>query len=115
MPKSKKAKNLKNNQYRIIKISKDALFEFIYESIIDKQAAFFDIPDVTKIVSHHNVNFETGEYIIIVHNDNKKTLKLPEDIDLGKLLSRMPDTTSTLFSENRYVELTLKEIKDIQS
>jgi hypothetical protein len=114
MPK-RKNNNLNDNKFRIIKISRDALFEFIYESVIDKQGSFFDITDVTKVVSHHDINFDTGEYICLIHNDNNETLQLPKEIDLNKLLSKMPDTTKTMYAPNRYVELSLDEIINIQS
>ena len=35
MANSKKVKHLKDDRCRIIKIDKDALFEFIYETMID--------------------------------------------------------------------------------
>jgi len=38
---SNKVKHLKNNTCRVIKIDKEALFEFIYEKMIDNQEEFF--------------------------------------------------------------------------
>ena len=40
MKKQKKQKKLDENTVRVIKISKEALFEFIYESFIDEQKRF---------------------------------------------------------------------------
>ena len=39
--KKKEEKKIPDNTYRVIKISKDALYEFIYESFIDNQEIFF--------------------------------------------------------------------------
>ena len=44
----KQEKTIPDGKYRVIKIGKDALFEFIYESIIDNQECFFDVSDGTK-------------------------------------------------------------------
>lgn len=113
-----KTRKLQDNKYRIIKISKEALFEFIYESIIDNQKNFFDVTDETKITSHFDIDYATGEFIALIHNSSqniKKALELSEDINLKKLLHKMNDTTTTLFAPNRYVELSLDEILTIQN
>ena len=39
----KKKNQMDENSVRVIKISKDALFEFIYEKMIDNQEIFLDI------------------------------------------------------------------------
>ncbi|MEG0774055.1 hypothetical protein [Clostridium sp.] len=108
MTKSKKIKHLKNNKCRVIKIEKDALLEFVYETIIDRLEQYFDILDCTTVVSHHEFNSETGEYICLI-NHNKE--KLPDDIDIHELLSKMERTTTTLFSPNRYKEMSFDEIR----
>lgn len=107
---------MKDNEFRVIKISKEALFEFIYESIIDNQEDFFDIKDGTKIMSHHDINFETGEYICIINNSNRNSLDLRNEIDIKKILANIADTTDSLYSPNRYIiQLTLDQLNDIQS
>ena len=111
----KKKNSLDNNRFRIIKISKEALFEFIYESVIDNQEEFFDIKDGTKIVSHHDINFDTNEYICIINNDTSESLVLPNGINLKELIPKIPDTTKSMFLANRYIELSLEQLKDIQS
>lgn len=83
--------------------------------MIDKQEDFFDIPDVTKIISHHDINFETGEYICIINNCSHNSLDLPSEIDMKKVMAKIPDTTDSLYSPNRYIKLTLDQLKDIQS
>jgi hypothetical protein len=107
------------NKYRIIKISQDALCEFICESIIDNSGDFFDVSDVTEITSHHYVDFKNGNYICLVKsiNDDEtaKALELSAEIDLQKLLNNMEDTTDSLYQPNRYKEFSLDEIKALQS
>lgn len=109
-----KAKRLQENHYRVIKIDKDALCEFIYESIIDNEERFFDLREDADITSHHNINLETGEYICLIRNTND-TLKLPDGINMDLLLANMKKTTDTLYAEKRYVELTIDDIKEIQA
>jgi hypothetical protein len=110
----KKFKDLSNERYRVIKIGKEALFEFIYESLIDKQEVFYDIKDVTAITSHFNINWETGEFICLIHNDENGGIKLSNKINLNKLMENMPDTTDTLYASNRYLEYSLDELIAIQ-
>ncbi len=59
-------KKLREDRVRIIKIGKDALWEFIYESMIDNLEPFFDIADATKELSSHDIDFETGDYICLI-------------------------------------------------
>ena len=110
---------LTKDRYRIIKISKDALWEFIYESIIDNQEVFFDISDGTTITSHFDIDFEKGNLICLINNsldiEPTKMLQLPEGIDLQALLNNMEDTTDTMCQPNRYKEFTFDEIKGLQS
>ena len=116
-------KNLKvipKDKYRVIKISKDALFEFIYESIIDCQQDFFDVTANKKgevpIVTEFDINWATGEFIVIARNVLNENEHLAfNGIDCQALLKNMKDTTNTMFEDNRYVELTLDEIKNIQN
>ena len=112
MARSKKVFNLKDDHYRIIKISKEALLEFVYETINDHQESIFDIGDATRIVSHHYMDYDTGEYICLIRNTKGKALDRPEGIDLEALVKKLPDTTDTLYKPGRYVEMTLEEIKD---
>jgi hypothetical protein len=109
---SEKVKHLKSNTCRVIKIEKEALFEFIYETMIDSIEQYFDLLDCTTVTSHHKFNSESGEYICLI-NDNKKML--PDDIDINKLLSKMSQTTTSLYSPNRYKEMTFGEIRNLLS
>lgn len=109
----KKEKVIPDGKYRIIKLGKDALFEFIYESIIDNQECFFDVTDGTKIVTHFEMDWDTGELICIARNERDQNEHLQFDIDAKELLSRLQDTTETMFSDKRYVEMSEEEIKNL--
>ena len=63
--KKKIEKKIPENTYRVIKISKEALFEFIYESFIDNQEKFFDVADGAKIVTSFGVDWEHDSFIMV--------------------------------------------------
>jgi len=107
---SNKVKHLKNNTCRVIKIDKEALFEFIYEKMIDNQEEFFDIIDGTVVTSHHMFDPVSGEYICLINDDRNK---LPDIFDIEKLLLKIPQTTDSLYSPNRYKEITIEEIVNL--
>lgn len=111
-----KEKKIPKNKYRIIKISEDALFEFLRESIIDSQKEFFDVSDDTSIVTCFDIDWENKSFICVARNElgEEEHLQFP-DIDTEKLLLKLKDTTSTLYMDNRYIELTSTEIEDIQN
>ena len=105
-------KKLNKNSVRIIKISKEALFEFIYEKFIEDQEGYFDV-DSLDVTDYFDINFERGEFIFCVsksEDDEGKPLRLPEEIDLQNLMKNIPDTTTTMFEHNRYQEFTMEEL-----
>ena len=109
----KKEKSIPEGKYRVIKISKDALFEFIYESIIDKQECFFDVADGTKVVTNFEINWDTSELICVARNEYGENEHLQFDIDAKELMSKLQDTTNTMHAEKRYIEMSEEEIKNL--
>ena len=106
---------LDNEHIRVIKISKDALFEFIYEQFIDSQEELFDI-DSVNVIDTFDIDFEKGNFIFCVHNaedENGDIIPFPQDIDLQQLMKVMPDTTSSIYSENCYKEYTKDELLEL--
>ncbi|AVK47241.1 hypothetical protein AXY43_03955 [Clostridium sp. MF28] len=104
------------DKYRIIKISKEALFEFIYEKFIENQEEYLDV-NALEVMNSFEIDFQNGNFIFTAHkseDENGNITPFPKEIDLAKLMDKMKDTTSTMFSKNRYVELSLKEVIDIQ-
>lgn len=111
----KRKKKLGEDQVRVIKIGKEALFEFIYEKFIDDQDAYFDV-DGLDVTSTFDVNFERGEFMFCVYQSEDKNgnlIKLPEEIDLQQLMKRIPDTTTTMYAERRYKEFTKEELIEL--
>jgi hypothetical protein len=112
-----KNKKLDVNTVRVIKISKEALFEFIYESFIADQKLFFDV-DPLDVVDYFDINLESGEFIFCVsksEDSNGEFLRLPKEIDLKNLMRNLPDTTDSMFVPNktRYKEFTKEELVEL--
>lgn len=108
-------KKLNDNSVRVIKIGKKASFEFIYEKFIDDEEIFFDV-DILDVISTFDINFERGEFICCVskaEDADGNILKLPDEIDLQQLMENIPDTTSTMFADNRYREFTKEELIEL--
>ncbi len=110
-----KRMKIDENSVRIIKISKNALFEFIYEKMIDDQEILLDV-DPSDVMNSFDINFERGELIFCAYkseNSDGGFFKLPEEIDLQKLMHNIPDTTTSLYQENRYKEYTKEELVNL--
>lgn len=110
-------KKLDENRVRVIKISKDALFEFVYEKFIEDQEHFLDV-DALDVTDTFAINFERGEFIFCAYkaqDEDGKLLALPQEIDLQKLMQNMPDTTTTMFADGRYQEYTKEELKKLSN
>ncbi len=79
----------------------------ICESFKENEEAFFDVSDATTIVKSFCIDWEKGEFICVARNE------LPEgeehlqfDVDTYELLSKLEDTTDSLFAPNRYIEVS---------
>ena len=113
----KKQKNLDENTVRVIKISKEALFEFIYESFIAEQKTFFDV-DALDVTDYFDINFERGEFIFCVaksEDANGEFLRLPKEVDLQRLMKNIPDTTESMIvpQKSMYKEFTKEELIEL--
>ncbi len=107
------SKRIPDNKYRIIKIGKEAIFEFLYESVLEKAESFFNVSDGTTVVAEFDIDWEKGEFICIARNEHSENENLQFDVDTSGLLSKIEKTTDTLFNDNRYVELSKDEIDNL--
>lgn len=107
-----RVKRIPENTCRIIKIDEDALFELVYETVIDSMKTYFEILDITAVVSHHGFNPETREYICLIHDEKEK---LPGDINVNELTAVIPATTKSMYSPDRYKQMTFDEIREVKN
>ena len=108
-------KRIPDNKYRIIKIGKEALFEFLYESFIDNEEKFFDISDGTKIVTSFDIDWDKGEFICIARNELPEEFEhLQFDVNTTELLSKIEATTDSLYNGSQcYVEISKSDIDNL--
>lgn len=109
-------KKIPDGKYRVIKISREALTELIYESITERQEEYFDVSDGTSIVKLCDMDWDRGELICIARSEldeDEEHFQFP-GIDTAVLMDKLKDTTDTMFSDGRFIELSEAEIKEIQ-
>ena len=88
------------DKVRVIKISKEALFEYIYENFIAKQDEYLD-DDKTEVSNYFDIDYENGHFIfcaIKFEDEDGKILSMPAEINLPKLMKIIPDTTDSMLS-----------------
>ena len=108
----KRIKEIDDRHVRVIKISKDALIEFIYENMIDNESVFLDV-DPEQVINSFDIDFSSGQFIFCAYkaeDENGKTIDLPKEINLKSLMRNIPDTASTMYDKNRYREYTKDEL-----
>lgn len=100
-------KKMNEDSVRVIKISKNALFEFIYEKMLDDQELLLDVSS-SDIVSSFDMDWENGQLIFCACKEPSSDFY--KEIDLKKLMRKLPDTTDSIYEENRYREYTKDEL-----
>ena len=107
---------MNNNECRIIKIEKVALYEFIYENFIANHEEFMDM-DAVGNMNTFAINWETGEFIFCAYKDENEKgeiVPFPKDIDLNKLMKVIPaTTTSVLEPGKKYKDYSFDELRKI--
>lgn len=107
---------MKDNECRVIKIEKEALYEFIYEYFIANHEEFMDI-DAVGNMNTFAINWETGDFIFCAHKDeNKKgeAVTFPKDIDLDNLIKVIPATTTSMLGHGKkYKDYSFDELRQI--
>ena len=104
-----------DNKVRVIKISADALFEFIYEKFIEEQECYLDV-DPISVINILDIDWERKEFIFCAYkseDEGENLLRLPEKVDLKMLMQKLPDTTQSMFDDNRYEEYTKEELEKL--
>ena len=73
---------------RVVKIDKEAIFEFIYETFISQEQELLDLSPVD-VINDCAMDWEKGEFIFAAHlqeNSLGEFNPLPNDIDIQNLL-----------------------------
>ena len=111
----KKKAPLTNDEVRVIKISEDALLEFIYEKFIDDQDTYLDV-DPLSVTDSFYIDWENRQFIFCAcktENEKGDMSEMPRTIDIAKLIRKIPDTTESMYTDNRYKTYTKAELEEI--
>lgn len=107
-----KKEEMDENKVRVIKIGKEAIFEFLYEKFIEYVDDFLDV-DAVDVGNSFAIDWERGEFIFCSYKSEDTEgnfISLPEEIDLQRVMENVDETTSTMFSDGRYIEYTKDEM-----
>ena len=108
---------MKDNECRIIKIDKDALYEFIYENFIANHEELMDM-DAVGNMNTFAINWEAGEFIFCAHKDENEhgdIVSFPKDIDVNELLKVIPATTNSILEPGEnYRDYSFDELRELQ-
>jgi hypothetical protein len=111
----RKKQDMNENDVKVIKISKEALFEFIYEQFIANEELFLDVSPLD-VSNSFEMDWENGQFIFCAHKSedlNGNYISFPKEIDLQKVMKNIPDTTSTILSANRFRKYTKGELIEL--
>ena len=99
---------------RVVKIDKEAIFEFIYETFISQEQELLDLSPVD-VINDSAMDWEKGEFIFAAHlqeNSLGELNPLPNDIEIQDLLQKLPVTTdSVLGREVIYRDFSFDQLK----
>ena len=70
---------MRKNPCRVIKIDKEALFEFIYENFITQEEDMLDISDSVDVSNNFAIDWERGEFIFAAYKDEDEAATRPAD------------------------------------
>ena len=105
------------NTCRVIKIDKEALFEFIYENFIAQEENMMDINNSVDVSNNFAIDWERGEFIFAAYKDEDEAgnmIPFPQDIDIQTLLEKLPATTESALSPGKkYRDYTFDELRQI--
>lgn len=110
-------KAIQQGNVRIIKIDKEALFEFIYESFVADQENMMDV-DSTECMNNFAIDWEEGTFIFTAHkaeDDEGNIVSFPRDIDLISVMRNISATTDSALSPGiKYKDYSFNELRGLQ-
>lgn len=96
-------KKLEDNEVRIIKINRDAVYEFLYETIIENSPAFFDLHDMTK--AEFQFSWDADGTLSCIAYKRKPGRR----VDISAIEEATEFTTNSLFTKKRYKTILLTD------
>ena len=107
---------MKAKTVRVIKIAKEALYEFLYENIISQEESLLQVP-ATEVMNSFAMDWEKGEFIFMAHqaeDANGELISLPKEIQPAALLKALPETAESLLEQVKvYRDYSFGELKEL--
>lgn len=109
---------MKENTLRVVKIDKEAILEFIYENFIANEEELLGVRS-SEVTNDFAIDWEKGEFIFTAHKQEDvdgSFIELPKEIEIGKLLNYLSNTTDSALSTSPiYKDYTFEELKRLLS
>ena len=109
---------MKEKTLRVVKIDKEAILEFIYENFIANEEELLEVR-ASEVTNNFAIDWEKGEFIFTAHKQEEvdgSFQKLPKEIEIGKLLKNLSNTTDSALSTSPiYKDYTFEELKRLLS
>ena len=105
---------MKEKTVRVIKIAKEALYEFLYENIISQEESLLQV-SATEVMNSFAIDWEKGEFIFMAHqaeDADGELIPLPKEIQPETLLKALPETAESLLKRGKvYRDYSFEELK----
>lgn len=109
---------MKEKTLRVVKIDKEAILEFIYENFIANEEELLGVR-ASEVTNNFAIDWEKGEFIFIAHKQEDvdgSFIELPKEIEIGKLLKNLSNTTDSALSTSPiYKDYTFEELERLLS
>ena len=107
---------MKEKTVRVIKIGKEALYEFLYENMISEEETLLQV-SATEVMNSFVMDWEKGEFIFMAHqaeDADGELIPLPKEIQPETLLKALPVTTESLLKQGKvYQDYNFEELKEL--
>ncbi|MDE5891401.1 MAG: hypothetical protein K2H45_00605 [Acetatifactor sp.] len=106
---------MNENVCRIVKIEKEALYEFIYENFVGSQEKIMDV-DPLEVMNTFAIDWDRGQFIFCAHkyeDEQGNIVPFPKDIDLRRILQKLPPTANSVLRDAPYRDYTFDELREI--
>ena len=105
---------MKEKTVRVIKIGKEALYEFLYENIISQEESLLQV-SATEVMNSFAMDWERGEFIFMAHKAeyaDGEGGSLPKEIQVERLMAALPETADSLLKRGQvYKDYSFEELK----
>ena len=107
---------MKEKTVRVIKIGREALYEFLYENMISEEENLLQV-SATEVMNHFAIDWEKEEFIFMAHqaeDADGELISLPKEIQLEILLKALPETAESLLGRGKvYRDYSFEELKEL--